>query len=353
MGPLLVDIQGYTLTEEDKQLLQNPLVAGVILFSRNYADHAQLSELIREIRAASSERLLISVDHEGGRVQRFKQGFTTIPPAQSYAALCEQGCYDFTQAQSLAFDAGWVLAMELMAFDIDLSYAPVLDLGHDCAAIGSRSFHSDPTIALKIATAMIDGMHFAGMKTTGKHFPGHGAVLADSHKVVPIDQRDKKRIEQDMQIFAQLIAAKKLDAIMPAHVIYPAFDDKPASGSCYWLKTVLREQLQFDGVIFSDDLSMEGASVLGNYAERAQAALAAGCDLLLACNNRSGTWTILEHLMQLNAKRSLLSTKASQLVKQTNLSYSELVKSHEWQVRHDNLIKANQQWTTNYASGNY
>lgn len=347
MGPLLVDISGTTLTSDDKQLLQNPLVAGVILFSRNFENQAQLSELVKEIRSSSRERLLISVDHEGGRVQRFKQGFTPIPPAQSYAAL-----NDLELAKSLAFDAGWLLAMELIAFDIDLSYAPVLDLGHECLAIGTRSFHHNSDIALQVASSMIDGMHTAGMKTTGKHFPGHGHVIADSHKETPIDHRDKSLIEQDMQIFAKLITQQKLDAIMPAHVVYPAFNDKPASASSYWLKTVLRQQLHFVGVIFSDDLSMEGASILGNHAQRAQAALEAGCDLLLACNNRQGTLAILEQLAILNKERSLISDKAKILLKNRQITYGELLNNRDWQERHNNLIKLNEKWAK-YASSNH
>ena len=181
MGPLLIDVPSTSLTNDDMALLKNPMVAGIILFSRNYQSPEQLTDLIKQIRSATSERLLISVDHEGGRVQRFKQGFTLIPPAQSFALL-----NDLEKAKSLAFDAGWLLAMELIAYDIDLSYAPVLDLGHDCLAIGSRSFHQDSYIAYQIASSMIDGMHSAGMKTTGKHFPGHGHVIADSHKETPI-----------------------------------------------------------------------------------------------------------------------------------------------------------------------
>ncbi|MWN06558.1 beta-N-acetylhexosaminidase [Gilliamella sp. Pas-s95] len=347
MGPLLIDVEGLTLTQDDKKLLQNPLVAGVILFSRNYQDQAQLLALINEIRAASSQRLLISVDHEGGRVQRFRDGFTAIPPAQSFAAL-----NDLEQAKSLAFDAGWVLAMELIAFDIDLSYAPVLDLGHDCLAIGTRSFHQDINIAYQVASAMIDGMHAAGMKTTGKHFPGHGHVIADSHKETPVDHREKSLIEHDMQIFTRLIANHKLDAIMPAHVIYPAFNDKPASGSPFWLKTVLRNQLHFNGVVFSDDLSMEGASVMGNHAERAQAALAAGCDLLLACNNRTGTMAILEQLAALNKVNPLTSDKVRCLLTNTKITYAELTKSPEWQRRCDNLQRLNEKWA-DYANSHH
>jgi beta-N-acetylhexosaminidase len=348
MGPLLIDVQSTSLTSDDVQLLQNPLVAGIILFSRNFESPGQLTELIKQIRAATSERLLISVDHEGGRVQRFKQGFTHIPPAQSFALL-----NDLDQAKSLAFDAGWLLAMELIAYDIDLSYAPVLDLGHDCLAIGSRSFHQDIDIAYQVASAMIDGMHSAGMRTTGKHFPGHGHVLADSHKETPIDYRSKELVEKDMQIFAKLIAENKLDAIMPAHVIYPEFNDKPASGSEFWLRTVLREQLHFDGVIFSDDLSMEGASILGNHAQRAEAALNAGCDLLLACNNRNGTLAILDALALLNEKQSLLTDKAKLLLTSSKISYADLIKSREWQVRHDNLMKLNEKWEDYNASSHH
>lgn len=348
MGLLLIDFEGTTLTKEDQELLQNPLVAGVILFSRNFQNVEQLSELIKEIRSISPERLLISVDHEGGRVQRFRQGFTLIPPAQSYALL-----NDIEQAKTLAFDAGWLLAIELIAFDIDLSYAPVLDIGHDCLAIGSRAFHSDINIAYQIASSMIDGMHCAGMKTTGKHFPGHGHVIADSHKETPVDHRSKVLIENDMQIFAKLIAEKKLDAIMPAHVIYPEFNDKPASGSAFWLKTVLREQLHFNGIIFSDDLSMEGAAILGNHAQRAEAALNAGCDLLLACNNRNGTLAILDALTNLNEKKSLQTDKAKQLLTTTKINCVDLINSHEWQVRHKNLMKLNEKWENYNASSHH
>lgn len=334
MGPLILDLQGTSLTDEERELLRHPLVAGVILFSRNYESPEQLHSFIQSIRAASTSRLLISVDQEGGRVQRFKHGFTLIPPAQSYAAL-----YPLDMAKNLAFDAGWLMATELLAYDIDISFAPVLDLGHDCLAIGSRSFHQEPNIALSIATAMIDGMHLAGMKTTGKHFPGHGAVIADSHKETPIDDRTQDLILQDMQIFSQLIHHHKLDAIMPAHVIYPAFDNKPASGSSYWLKSMLRDKLNFDGVIFSDDLSMEGAAILGTYHERAEAVLQAGCDILLACNNRQGSIEILTHL-----KTQHQTTKASTLLHSTQIDMTSLKQQKAWQIRRDKLLKLNDDW---------
>ncbi|RKS87708.1 beta-N-acetylhexosaminidase [Orbus hercynius] len=333
MGPLMIDIPGLTLSDDDRKLLQHNAVAGVILFSRNYQDPIQLYDLMQQIRSASSQRLLITVDHEGGRVQRFKQGFTLIPPAQAYAKL-----RPIDEAKRLAFDAGWVLAMELMAFDIDLSFAPVLDLGHSCLAIGSRSFHQDRHIALQVAGAMIDGMHDAGMKTTGKHFPGHGAVLADSHKESPIDNRSQLLINDDMQIFADLIKMGKLDAVMPAHVIYPVFDDKPASGSPLWLQTILKQKLQFDGVIFSDDLSMEGAAFMGDYAQRANMAFNAGCDILLACNNRSATFTILDSLGHVT------SDKPNTLLATNCIDYPTLIKSDQWRQRHRNLCKLNEEW---------
>ncbi|MBQ1558312.1 MAG: beta-N-acetylhexosaminidase [Pseudomonas sp.] len=292
-GSLMMDIAGTWLTAEDRQMLRQPEVGGLIIFARNIESPRQVRELCQSIRAVRPD-LLLAVDQEGGRVQRLRQGFLRLPAMRAIA--------DNHNAEVLAEQCGWLMATEVLAVGLDLSFAPVLDLDHQrSAVVGSRAFEGDPQRATTLAAAFIRGMHQAGMAATGKHFPGHGWAEADSHVAIPVDERSLDEIRaSDMLPFKRL--ASMLDAVMPAHVIYPQVDEQPAGFSRRWLQDILRGELGFDGVIFSDDLSMAGAHVVGDAGKRIEAALAAGCDMGLVCNDRAAAELALSALQRLQVR---------------------------------------------------
>jgi len=342
MGPIMLDVGGTSLTQEDKELMQHPLVGGLILFSRNFESVEQVTNLNIQIRQAAQKDFLIAVDHEGGRVQRFKEGFTLIPAMgtllQKVKQNANQNPYKSTSinanttietAKTLATHCGYVMAAEVQACNIDISFAPVLDVNGISEVIGDRAFDSLPEQIITLAEAFIKGMQLAGMKATGKHFPGHGSVKADSHIDLPIDHRKKLEIEAfDMLPFKQLIKANKLDALMPAHIMFPDVDSQPVGFSSYWLQKILRQALGFNGVIFSDDLSMEGAKSAGGFIERAEAAQQAGCDMLLLCNNRKGCIDVIDNAnIEVN---KVSSQRMQKLLTTSNFDAKQLKQRQQW-----------------------
>lgn len=280
LGPLLIGLAGPEVSDEEVDWLRHPAVGGVVLFTRNYRDLEQLTELTASISQAAGRDLLICVDHEGGRVQRFREGFTRLPPL---AVLGRMYTESAANALDFAYRHGRVMATELLLCGVDLSFAPVLDLGDRSVVIGNRAFAANPEVIIELSDAYIGGMHDAGMAATGKHFPGHGSVEADSHTDDVIDPRPFEMIETaDLRPFAAL--SGKLDAMMMAHVLYPAVDKRPAGYSPFWIQTVLRGQLAYQGTIFSDDLGMYAAKVAGGLVERIRDSLSAGCDAVLICD---------------------------------------------------------------------
>ncbi len=294
LGPVMVGVEGLALTAEDAERLAHPRVGGVILFARNYDSPAQLVALVRAIRAVRRPELLVAVDHEGGRVQRFRAGFTAVPPMRELGRLLDR---DRAAGLAAARACGHLIAAELQAHGVDITFAPVLDLDWgESGVIGDRAFHRQAAAVADLAEAFQAGLVAAGMTAVGKHFPGHGFVRADSHTEIPVDGRTLAEIRAaDLEPFARLAKAG-MGAVMPAHVIYPKVDARPAGFSPVWIGRILRGELGFDGIVFSDDLGMEGASAAGGMVARAHAALDAGADVVLVCNGARAQDTVLEGL---------------------------------------------------------
>ncbi len=293
LGPLMIDLEGTAVTAEEREMLRHPLVGGVILFTRNYTDPAQLTALVAEIHAARSPPLIVAVDHEGGRVQRFRTGFSALPAPRRIGHEYDA---DARAGLELARSMGWLMAAELRAHGVDLSFAPCVDIDYGVSFITDRAFHSSPEVVGKLATAYAHGMRDAGMAATAKHFPGHGAVVADSHLTLPVDRRELADLTGDLFPYRRLIA-NGLPAVMVAHILFPAVEEAPSSLSARWIRDVLRGEMRFQGVVFTDDLSMGGAAAaFGDVVTRATRALSAGCDMLPVCNQRPAVVELLDRL---------------------------------------------------------
>lgn len=312
-GPVMLGIEGQVLTAADRRRLLHPLVGGVILFTRNFADREQLCALTASIRALRTPALVIGVDHEGGRVQRFRAGFSSPPPMRTLGELWDR---DVRVAADAAVQVGWTIASELRAHGVDLAFAPVLDLDHGASAvIGDRALHRNPNAVAHLACSVRRGLNAGGMAACGKHFPGHGYVVADSHVDVPLDERDLASLLADDLVPFAALAHAGLESMMAAHVIYPAIDAVPAGYSRRWCTEILRERLGFHGLLFSDDLGMAGACTAGDIVARADAAIVAGCDVALACNDMDAADELLQrwrpaHQPDLAARWSMVEGKA-------------------------------------------
>lgn len=329
----MLDIEGLALTSADRTLLREPAVGGVVLFSRNYASPGQLAGLVSAIRAVRSPPLLIAVDHEGGRVQRFREGFSAIPPMRQ---LGRQYDSDPEAALSLAKSAGWLIASELRAMDIDLSFAPCVDIDWGVSEIiGDRAFHKTPDVVADLAGSFALGLRSAGMVAIGKHFPGHGAVVADSHKKLPIDRRSYGDLLDDMQPYDRMIRKRQLAGVMLAHVVYAELDPAPAGFSTYWIQNQLRSRLRFDGAVFCDDLSMQATERFGSMPARAKLALEAGCDMVLVCNDRPAASTTVAALREYSNPLSLV--RLARLHGTGQVMRETLLASEEWHVATDRL----------------
>lgn len=322
-GVVMLDLKGLKVEPDERDLLNHPQVGGVILFSRNYASPQQLSDLVASIKQCN-DHLLVAVDQEGGRVQRFREGFLSLPPLRALGVEYEK---DRDVGRAAARLCAWAMAAELMQYGIDISFAPVLDLyDANSPVIKERAFSESGGAVADIALAYIDGMHEAGMAATGKHFPGHGRVLADSHTELPTDNRSLEEIrENDLVPFIECIAS--LDAIMPAHIVYPQIDQHCAGFSNVWIQMLLRDELGFDGVVFSDDLTMNAAHSAGSVTERADQALAAGCDMVLVCNQPIEAQAVVNHL---DAEQQNGSNRISCMLAKNASRHAGLYQTDKW-----------------------
>lgn len=340
LGPLMVDVDGLVLSVEDKNVLSNPLIGGVILFTRNYTDKTQLKALVAEIKALRNPELIIAVDHEGGRVQRFRDGFTALP---ALAKICTSETVDDEHLE-LAKQHAWLMAAEVLQCGIDISFAPVIDLDWKMSeVIGDRALHQHPKAVAELAAAYIDGMHAAGMAATGKHFPGHGSVEADSHFALPVDRRPLEVIRNDISPYRPLID-NGLEAVMMAHVIYNKLSRLPAGFSEFWIQDELRGRLGFNGVVFTDDLSMKAADVVGDMQERVNLALYAGCDMALVCNDRPAVLELLESLndkVWKNHTDDVIQNRLKSLYAKPTFDLQNLQSLNEWQFAVDSVSVLN------------
>jgi len=336
-GPLMVDIEGFQVTETEVEMLRHPLVSGVILFARNFESVLQLTELVQQIRNVRDPRLFVAVDQEGGRVQRFHGEFSELPALRGLGHL-----YEIDQAAAIETSEalGWLMAAEMKSVGIDISFAPVLDLDRSISeVIGSRAFGAESIEVTALAKAYVTGMNKAGMAATGKHFPGHGSVKADSHVALPVDERAFSIIEkEDLVPFKELINVD-IQAMMVSHVIYPDQDSTPAGFSEHWVKNILRESLGFKGIVFSDDITMQAAACVGDHVQRAKLAILAGCDCVIACNDTDGRNLILDKLdmTSINVQSDVRDSGFASLKTDSEFSFTELKKHSLWGHAHDRI----------------
>ena len=326
----MLDVSGYELTHEEIDILDHPLVGGIILLSHNYYDHHQLSDIVGHIKSVTRNDVIVATDHDGGRIQRFSDDFSTIPGMGSIILRSKEVSHT---ASDLCEQFGWLMAVELLAFDIDISFAPALDIHGVSTLIGSPSFQQQPEEIVHLASAFITGMHRAGISATGKHIPGQGNMLEDPHIAMPVDNRIKPDIfALDMEIFKGLEQQGLLNAVMPAHVIYPDVDDLPVTFSKKWLKQILRQDFGFEGVVFSDDLSMPGLVSMGNIVDRAELAIAAGCDMVLVCNDPKGAVSVIDGLPSDISLTKSRVDGIKALKKPKGLDFPRLKKTSDYQV---------------------